>query len=57
MNVTYTLMGEPFKNWVHEIIKERNDKVAERQNLIIELDPDVAAAFKNSVNISSKFYP
>ena len=55
MNVTYTLMGEKFKNWVHEIIKERNDKVAERQKLIIELDPDVAAAFKNSVNISSKF--
>ena len=57
MNVTYTLMGEKFKNWVHEIIKERNDKVAERQKLIIELDADVAAAFKNSHNISSKFRP
>ena len=55
MNVTYTLMGEKFKNWVHEIIKERNDKVAENRKLIIELDPDVAAAFRDSVNISSKF--
>ena len=29
VDVTYTLMGEPFKKWVHEVIKDRNKKIAE----------------------------
>lgn len=57
VNVTYTLMGEPFRNWVHAVIKERNNRIAENQKLIIELDPAVAIAFRDSVNISSKFRP
>ena len=39
---------------VKEAIKRRNDLVAENRNLIIELDPEIAAAFKESINISSK---
>ena len=39
---------------VKEAIKRRNDLVAENRNLIIELDPEIAAAFNQSVNISSK---
>ena len=35
-------------------IKKRNDELAENRNLIIELDPQIAAAFKTSLNISSK---
>jgi len=54
VNVTFTLMGDPFKIWVHNRIKERNEKIAEGRNLIIELDPAVAKAFRDSVNISSK---
>ena len=56
VNVTYTLMGEKFKSWVHEVIVERNNRIAENRKLIIELDPAVAAAFRDSVNISSKFW-
>ena len=56
MNVTYTLMQEPFKVWVRDLIKSRNDKVAENRNLMIELDPEVARAFRDSVNISSKYH-
>ena len=55
VNVTYTLMGEKFKSWVHEVIVERNNRIAENRKLIIELDPAVATAFRDSVNISSKF--
>ena len=57
VNVTYTLMGEKFKSWVLEVIVERNNRIAENRKLIIELDPAVAAAFRDSVNISSKFLP
>ena len=40
---------------IKEAIKARNDLVAENRNLIIELDPEIANAFNQSVNISSKF--
>jgi len=53
-DITYTVMKEPFKNWVIERVKVRNDTIAENRNLIIELDPEVAEAFKKSLNISSK---
>ena len=48
-------MKEPFKNWVSERVKIRNDTIAENRNLIIELDPEVAEAFKKSLNVSSKW--
>ena len=37
-------MGDQFAEWVSEQIEERNAKVAEKGNLMLELDPDVAAA-------------
>ena len=55
VNVIYTLVGEAFGTWVSELVKGRNDYVAEKRDLIIELDPQIAAAFRNSVNISSKW--
>ena len=54
MNVIYTIVGEPFRVWVSELIKGRNDHVAEKNDLMIELDPEIAAAFSSSLNISSK---
>ena len=53
-NVIYTLVGESFQTWVTECIRSRNDHIAEKQNLIVELDPVIAAAFNSSLNISSK---
>ena len=53
-NVIYTLVGESFQTWVTQCIRSRNDHIAEKQNLIVELDPVIAAAFNNSLNISSK---
>jgi hypothetical protein len=54
-NVTFTIMQGAFKTWVDEKIKERNDRVAVNNNLIIEMDPEVAEAFRSSLNISSKY--
>ena len=55
-NVLYTVIGQPIADFVTKSIKERNDKVAENRNLIIELDPTIAEAFKKSLNVSSKSY-
>ena len=55
INVIYTLVGEPFANWVKDLIKSRNDHVAEQNELMLELDPEIAAAFRGSLNISSKY--
>ena len=41
--------------WVSQQVKNRNDRVAEKNDLMIELDPEIAAAFGESANISSKF--
>ena len=50
----FTVVGKPISELVKKSIKERNDTVAENRNLIIELDPEIAAAFAKSINISSK---
>ena len=37
-------------------MKDRNDQLAEKRDLMIDLDPEIAAAFGNSANISSKYF-
>ena len=54
VNLIYTIVGEGIKSFVTKAIKKRNDQIAENRHLIIELDPEIAAAFQQSVNISSK---
>jgi hypothetical protein len=56
INVTHTVMGPPFKAWVDSKIKERNESIAEKQGLLIELDSEIYKAFQASHNISSKCY-
>ena len=51
----YSLIGDPFRLWVSQVIKDRNRKVASKNDLIIERDPEIARAFKSSLNISSKY--
>ena len=54
VNVVHTVIGEPIRQLVQEAVKRRNELVAVNRNLIIELDPEIANAFKESLNISSK---
>jgi len=56
-NVIYTLVGPPFKEWVDSVIAQRNQKILEEQNQLIELDPEVYKAFKESNHISGKPAP
>ena len=55
LNVAFTLLGEPFRGWIKDEIEHRNEEIAKKQKLLIELDPDVARAFHASVNISSGY--
>lgn len=52
----YSLVGDEFREWVSTQCKKRNDQIADKRDLMIELDPEIAAAFGSSVNISSKYH-
>ena len=51
-NVIYTIVGADFKDWVEDRIKARNERVTQEKNLDIELDEDVAKAFRESNAVS-----
>ena len=57
INIVYTIIGNPFSEWVKSEIVKRNTDLAKKQNLLIEMDPEIARAFQSSVNISSKLTP
>ena len=43
-----------FSGWVRARIEERNEAVKIARNLDIEIDPEVAAAFRASTKVSRK---
>ena len=47
-------MGSVFTDWVKVKIDERNEEVKDKGDMNIELDADVAEAFKNSTAVSCK---
>ena len=55
INVGATVVGQPFLDWVKAKILERNAKAAREQNLLIAMDPGLAAAFNNSTHFSRKY--
>ena len=54
-NVIYTKLGERFKAWVDHHVSERHQKYVQRHNILIDMDPEVAAAFNSSSMVSSKY--
>ena len=53
INIVYTVVGNSFSAWVSTKIAERNEELARKQNLLIDMDPEIASAFTRSVNIST----
>ena len=49
-----TVVGKQFSDWVNEAVEERHKGVCEKQNLLINLAPEIANAFLTSNAISSK---
>ena len=54
INLASTTVGEQFDQWIVQKIFDRNQKLAEDKNLLISVDPEVAAAIKASNVISCK---
>ena len=55
INITYTLVGQPFADWARNIIEVRNSKLVEEQKLGIDIDPEIMQRFSQSTAVSSKF--
>ena len=52
INVGATVVGQPFVEWVQQKIAERNAAMAKERNLLIKMNPQLAAAFKASTAVS-----
>ena len=55
VNVAYSILGDPFKQWIRNAIEERNKKVAIKKDLNINMDPELAAAYRASTAVSCKY--
>ncbi len=53
-NLIYTIIGEPFQDWVKDRIEKRNAKLKEEQKLEIEMDPEVLRIFQSSTSVGCK---
>ena len=53
-NVCHSVLKNIFADWVKEQVAQRNDKLLQEKGLIIEMDPEIAAAFQASTKQSGK---
>ena len=53
INVIYTKVGDPFNKWVDERVGDRHEKVKEKEDMFVELDPELAKVFKESKAVST----
>ena len=53
-NVCASVLKTTFTDWIRAQIEKRNEELTEKKDLNIELDADVAAAFRASTAVSSK---
>ena len=44
-NIIYTIIGDPFYDWVAQRVHERNAKIKEENDMNLELDEEVDAVF------------
>ena len=53
INLIYTKVGEPFRKWVDERVGIRHEKVKEKEEMYVELDPEMAKVFHASKAVST----
>ena len=54
-NVCATVLQDTFSGWVKQQVELRNALVTEKRNLMIAMDPEIAAAFHSSTKVSRKY--
>ena len=52
-NIIYTIVGQPFKDWVASVADARNEKIIVDQDLQINMDPQIFAVFQASSAVST----
>ena len=52
-NLIYSIVGQPYKDWVDVRVNERNRKVAVVGNQLINMDPEIARVFRQSTQVST----
>ena len=53
-NVIYTIVGQPFRDFVNEQIERRNQTLISKRDLNITMDQAIFNAFQQSTSVSSK---
>ena len=53
-NVCATVLKEEFSKWVKDQQNERHKKIAEKGDLMIQMDPEIKKVFDQSIAVSSK---
>jgi hypothetical protein len=56
VNIFYSVVGKPFSDWVDDLVNDRHQGVADKNDLMIAMDPEIAKAFQESTAISSKHF-
>ena len=54
-NVCATVLGDEFSDWVKYQVKVRHEKVADKKDIMISMDPEMAKIFQESTAVSSKY--
>ena len=53
INVIYTKVGNAFREWVDKRVGLRHEKVKDKEELYVELDPEIAKVFRASNAVST----
>ena len=48
------MIGEPFTDWVRAQIEERNSGLADRNDMNVEIDPEIMQVIQNSTAVSTQ---
>jgi len=54
INIAYTIIGDDFADWVMQVVTNRNLKIQKDHNLMINIDPEIKAAWQRSTLVSCK---
>ena len=55
-NVANSILKNIFSDWVKDQVETRNETVKSKKNMMIQMDPEIAAAFATSTKVSSKIF-
>jgi hypothetical protein len=55
VNVAAAVVGQPFEDWVDQMVIERNEKVAVEKDVMIDVDPAIAQCIRESNDVSRKY--